>query len=267
MMQETEDERLQKLSNRISLKKKGPMETMGRRMCLDVHNRQGVGTLWPGVELEELRETVKLQCQLVHGLSPAHFFPSVHQGLNGKWHRRQNQPWVRDQVGWSKFLTPWSLRVLVCKRERGPSQGFCEEQRKLFPDSFVTVIPFLAKITIPSSVVSSPWLRFLPCQMVRALRGITSLSWGAFRKYLLNWISFGFYRCPLLAGLYNPDPAPACFNPVFSTINGIQHLPLRAQSTEPHYLSLNPISAMQWLCGRRQVYLTSVPQFVSSSVK
>lgn len=39
MMQETVDERLQKLSNRISLEKKGPMETVGRRMGLDVHKR------------------------------------------------------------------------------------------------------------------------------------------------------------------------------------------------------------------------------------
>lgn len=39
MMQETVDERLQKLSNRISLEKKGSMETVGRRMGLDVHKR------------------------------------------------------------------------------------------------------------------------------------------------------------------------------------------------------------------------------------
>lgn len=39
MMQETKDERLQKLNNnRISLEMKGPMETMGRRMGFNVHN-------------------------------------------------------------------------------------------------------------------------------------------------------------------------------------------------------------------------------------
>lgn len=38
MMQETKDERLQKLSNRINLEMKGPMETMGRRMGFDVYN-------------------------------------------------------------------------------------------------------------------------------------------------------------------------------------------------------------------------------------
>lgn len=38
-MQETEDKRLQKLSNRISLEKKGPMETMGRRVGLGICNR------------------------------------------------------------------------------------------------------------------------------------------------------------------------------------------------------------------------------------
>lgn len=80
--------------------------------------------------------------------------------------------------GRSKFLTPWNLRVLVCKRGGGPSEGRCEEQRKLFSDSCVTVIPFLAKITVPSSVVSSPWLIFLPCQMVRTPRLVSHLANG-----------------------------------------------------------------------------------------
>lgn len=56
----------------LSLKRKGSMETMVKKMGLDVQNSY----IWSerpvsrGGVREDLRETIELQCQFVHGFSP-----------------------------------------------------------------------------------------------------------------------------------------------------------------------------------------------------
>lgn len=64
-MREAKDERVQKLRDRISLEQKGPLEIMGRRMGLDVHNKYGIGIHRLGVELEELRKQLSCSASLL----------------------------------------------------------------------------------------------------------------------------------------------------------------------------------------------------------
>lgn len=77
-MQDARDERVQKLSDRISLEQKGPVETTGRRMSLAVHNRYGVRSTQARGRFRGAPGNSEVAVPVCSGLSPAHFFPSAY---------------------------------------------------------------------------------------------------------------------------------------------------------------------------------------------
>lgn len=75
MMQETEDERIQKQSNRIIPEKEGIHGDHGKENsgsgCLKQLDMEWKACVQGWDQKKELRETVELQCQFVQGFSPA----------------------------------------------------------------------------------------------------------------------------------------------------------------------------------------------------
>lgn len=74
MMQESEDERIQNLSNRFSLEKEGIHGDHGNKNgsgCSKQLYMEWKASVQGWSQKRELRETVELQCQLVQGFSPA----------------------------------------------------------------------------------------------------------------------------------------------------------------------------------------------------